>query len=61
MENLIKNLTDEVAILEDGVLRARAARNSGQRALAMAAEGEVDVGFAKIYARIAEIRKVLGL
>lgn len=61
MENLIKSLTDEVDNLHDAVDRMRIARNTGRRAVELEAEAEVQITFAKVTERIAEIRKNLGL
>lgn len=61
MENLIKALSDEVDITRDAVDRMRVARNNGRRALELEAEAEVQVQFAKLDARITEIRRRLGL
>lgn len=61
MENLIKSLADEVCNAQDAVNKMKAARGSGRRAKELEAEAEIELTFAKIQARIDEIRRKLGL
>jgi hypothetical protein len=61
MESLIKSLTDEVDNTRDAVTRLSLAKRTGRSAEIMQAEADIEVGFAKVNAHLAELRRRLNL